>query len=43
VGGKKAVTYWEAILQEKLPKSVVIISAGVIEMGFATVWNSYGV
>ena len=37
------VTYLEAILQEKLPKSVIIIGAGAIGMEFATVWNSYGV
>jgi dihydrolipoamide dehydrogenase len=43
VDGKKVVTYWEAILQEKLPQSVVIIGAGAIGMEFATVWNSYGV
>jgi len=43
VDGKKVVTYWEAILQEKLPRSVVIIGAGAIGMEFATVWNSYGV
>jgi len=43
VDGEKVVTYWEAILQEKLPKSVIIIGAGAIGMEFATVWNSYGV
>ncbi len=43
VDGEKVVTYWEAILQEKLPKSVVIIGAGAIGMEFATVWNAYGV
>jgi dihydrolipoamide dehydrogenase len=43
VDGKKVVTYLEAILQEKLPKSAVIIGAGAIGMEFATVWSSYGV
>jgi dihydrolipoamide dehydrogenase len=43
VDGEKVVTYLEAILQEKLPGSVVIIGAGAIGMEFATVWNSYGV
>ena len=43
VDGQKVVTYLEAILQEKLPKSVVIIGAGAIGMEFATIWNSYGV
>ncbi len=42
VDGQKIVTYWEAILQEKLPKSVVIVGAGAIGVEFATVWNSYG-
>lgn len=43
VDGQKIVTYLEAILQEKLPKSAVIIGAGAIGVEFATVWNSYGV
>jgi dihydrolipoamide dehydrogenase len=43
IDGEKIVTYWEAILQEKLPKSVVIIGAGAIGVEFATVWHSYGV
>jgi dihydrolipoamide dehydrogenase len=42
VDGKKIVTYLEAILQETLPKSVVIIGGGAIGVEFATVWNSYG-
>ena len=41
--GEKVVTYLEAILQDKLPKSVIIIGAGAIGVEFATVWNSYGV
>jgi dihydrolipoamide dehydrogenase len=41
--GQKVITYLEAILQEKLPRSVVIIGAGAIGMEFATVWNGYGV
>jgi dihydrolipoamide dehydrogenase len=43
VDGKKVLTYREAILQEKLPESVVIIGAGAIGVEFATIWNSYGV
>lgn len=43
VDGKKIVTYLEAILQEDLPQSAVIIGAGAIGVEFATVWNSYGV
>ena len=41
--GQKVVTYLEAILQERLPKSVIIIGAGAIGMEFATIWNAYGV
>jgi len=43
VDGEKVVTYWEAILQEKLPKSVVVIGSGAIGVEFSTVWSSYGV
>ena len=43
VDGQKVVTYWEAILQEKQPKSVVVIGSGAIGVEFSTVWNSYGV
>ena len=41
--GKKVVTYLEAILQEKLPKSVIVIGSGAIGMEFSTIWNAYGV
>jgi dihydrolipoamide dehydrogenase len=43
VDGKKVVTYLEAILQEELPKSAIVIGSGAIGVEFATVWNSYGV
>ncbi len=43
VDGAQVLTYKEAILQETLPKSAVIIGAGAIGMEFATIWNSYGV
>ena len=43
VDGEKVVTYTEAILQDKLPKSVVIIGSGAIGVEFSTIWNSYGV
>jgi len=43
VDGEKVVTYWEAILQEKLPKSVIIVGSGAIGVEFATIWNAYGV
>ena len=41
--GQQVLTYHEAILQEHLPKSVVIIGAGPIGLEFATIWNAYGV
>jgi dihydrolipoamide dehydrogenase len=40
--GEKVVTYLEAILQEKLPESAIIIGAGAIGVEFATIWNAYG-
>ena len=43
VDGEKVLTYREAILQETLPESVVIIGGGPIGLEFATIWNSYGV
>lgn len=43
VDGKQILTYREAILQEKIPESVVIIGAGPIGLEFASIWNSYGV
>lgn len=43
VDGKKIVTYVEAIMQDKLPSSVVIVGGGAIGTEFATIWNSYGV
>lgn len=42
VDGEAILTYLEAILQERMPKSAVIIGAGAIGMEFTTVWNSYG-
>lgn len=39
---KQVLTYWPAILQETLPKSVVIVGGGAIGLEFATVWSSYG-
>ncbi len=43
IDGERVLTFWEAILQERLPKSVVIIGAGAIGLEFSTIWNSYGV
>jgi dihydrolipoamide dehydrogenase len=42
VDGERILTYTEAILQERLPQSVIIIGAGAIGMEFATIWSSYG-
>lgn len=43
VDGEKVVTYWEAILQTTLPKSVIVIGSGAIGVEFSTIWNAYGV
>jgi dihydrolipoamide dehydrogenase len=43
IDGKKVVTYLEAILQDKLPKSVIVIGSGAIGVEFSTIWRSYGV
>ncbi len=43
VDGQKVITYYEAILQDKLPQSVVVIGSGAIGVEFSTVWSSYGV
>ena len=43
VDGEKILTYWAAILQEKLPKSAVVIGSGAIGVEFSTIWKSYGV
>lgn len=42
IDGEHIVTYTEAILQEKQPKSVIIIGGGAIGVEFSTVWSSYG-
>lgn len=42
IDGKKIVTYLEAILQDHLPKSAIIIGGGAIGVEFATIWNAYG-
>jgi dihydrolipoamide dehydrogenase len=43
VDGEHVLTYVEAILQEKLPGSVIVIGSGAIGVEFSTIWNSYGV
>ncbi len=42
IDGEHVVTYREAILQENLPRSVIIVGAGAIGLEFATVWSAYG-
>jgi dihydrolipoamide dehydrogenase len=42
VDGENVVTYLEAILQEKLPKSVIVIGSGAVGVEFSTVWSAYG-
>jgi dihydrolipoamide dehydrogenase len=42
IDGEKVLTYWEAILQERLPKSVIVIGSGAIGAEFSTIWRSYG-
>ncbi len=41
--GERILTYREAILQTRTPKSAIIIGGGPIGVEFATVWNAYGV
>lgn len=43
IDGQRVVTYRDAILQESLPGSAVIIGSGAIGVEFATIWNAYGV
>ena len=42
IDGQMVLTYTEAILQTRLPKSAVIIGAGAIGAEFATIWSAYG-
>lgn len=42
IDGERVLTYREAILRERLPKSAVIIGGGPIGLEFATIWNAYG-
>jgi len=43
VDGKRIVTYRQAIVQDELPESLLVVGAGPIGMEFAYVYNSYGV
>lgn len=42
IDGKKVLTFNEAILQDYVPASAVIIGAGALGLEFATIWSSYG-
>lgn len=41
--GDKVISYIEAIMADKLPKSMIIIGGGVIGVEFAYMWVNYGV
>lgn len=41
--GERVVTYEEQIMEDKLPKSIVIVGAGAIGVEFAYVMHNYGV
>ena len=43
VDGDRVLTYRQAIVQDKLPGSIVVVGAGPIGMEFAYVYNTYGV
>jgi dihydrolipoamide dehydrogenase len=43
IDGNHIITYKEAILQDQLPKSAIVIGSGAIGVEFSTIWNSYGV
>ncbi len=43
IDGQRVLTYREAILQTRAPKSVLIVGSGAVGLEFATLWNGYGV
>jgi len=43
IDGQRVVSYRQAIVQENLPASVIVIGAGPIGVEFAYVWHNYGV
>ncbi len=43
VDGQRIVTYRQAIVQDVLPQSLLVVGAGPIGMEFAYVYNAYGV
>ncbi len=42
IDGERVLTYREAIVRGRLPKSAVIIGGGPVGLEFATIWNAYG-
>ena len=42
VDGLAVQTSWQAIVDERMPESAVIVGASAIGVEFATVWSSYG-
>lgn len=43
VDGQRILTYRQAIVQDKTPKSLIVVGAGPIGMEFAYVYRAYGV
>jgi len=43
VDGRRILTYRQAIVQDALPKSLIVVGAGPIGMEFAYVYRAYGV
>ncbi len=43
VDGQRILTYRQAIIQDKTPKSLIVVGAGPIGMEFAYVYRAYGV
>lgn len=43
IDGRRVLSYRQAIVQDTLPKSAIIIGAGPIGVEFAYVWHNYGV
>lgn len=43
IDGQWVISYRQAIVQESLPRSAIIIGAGAVGVEFAYVWHAYGV
>ena len=42
IDGERVVTYEEAIMQDSVPRSAVIVGGGAVGVEFAYVWHNYG-